>query len=342
MNLTEPQAGSDVGALRTTATPAGDGGWRIKGTKIFITFGEHDLTDNIIHLVLARTPGAPTGTKGISLFLVPKVLSDGTRNDLRCASIEHKLGIHASPTCVMIYGDHDECQGWLIGEEGAGMRAMFTMMNNARINVGLQGVSVAERATQAAFAYARERVQSARVSSGSPTPVTIIEHPHVRRMRAQTEAIRALLYASAAEMDRTRLGITGIQAADLVGRKLTGNNGAAMKALVADVQTEAQDLGLIRLASKVADLAQWLLAAPIYDRLAASAPFLTMTSVMVCAWLMERQNRAAAQSASDNGRTPFLRSKLATTQWYLAHIVPEALGLNAQVRAGATCLYEFE
>ncbi|PZO89182.1 MAG: acyl-CoA dehydrogenase, partial [Sphingomonas sanxanigenens] len=160
MNLTEPQAGSDVGALRTQATPAGDGSWRIVGTKIFITFGEHDLTDNIVHLVLARTPGSPEGTRGISLFLVPKIRLDGTPNDVRCASIEHKLGIHASPTCVMSYGDNGDCHGWLIGPENAGMRAMFTMMNNARLNVGLQGVQIAERATQHAVAYARERAQS--------------------------------------------------------------------------------------------------------------------------------------------------------------------------------------
>ena len=403
MNLTEPQAGSDVGALRTAATPAGDGGWRIKGTKIFITFGEHDLADNIIHLVLARTPGAPAGTKGISLFLVPKFLADGSRNDLRCSSIEHKLGIHASPTCVMSFGDNDKCQGWLIGAEGAGMRAMFTMMNNARINVGLQGVSVAERATQAAFAYARERVQSPRAGSGSSMPVAIIEHPDVRRMlmrmQAQTQAIRALLYASAAEVDRARLGTAGaqtrldiltplakshgtdvgcevaslgvqihggmgfieetgaaqyyrdiriapiyegtngIQAADLVSRKLTADKAVALKALIGDVLAEAQTPGLIGLANDISVSADWLLEARTDDRLAASSPFLTMTSVMVCGWLMERQNRAA-QVAAIREANPFLRSKLATTNWYLAHIVSEAMGLSAQVRQGARYLYD--
>ena len=165
MNLTEPQAGSDVGALKTKAEPNGDGSWRITGTKIYITYGEHDLADNIIHLVLARTPGAPAGTRGISLFLVPKFLPDGRRNDLRCVSIEHKLGIHASPTCVMSYGDEGGAIGWLIGAEHAGMRAMFTMMNNARLNVGLQGVGIAERATQRAVDYALGRVQSARVAA---------------------------------------------------------------------------------------------------------------------------------------------------------------------------------
>jgi len=197
MNLTEPQAGSDVGALRTTATPAEDGSWRIKGQKIYITFGEHDLTDNIVHLVLARTSDAPAGTKGISLFLVPKfrLNEDGTPgafNDVRCVSIEHKLGINASPTCTLSFGDHDDCHGWLVGEEMGGMRGMFTMMNNARLNVGLQGVQIAERATQQALGYARDRVQL-----GKP----IIEHPDVRRMllrmRALTQGARALVYYAA-------------------------------------------------------------------------------------------------------------------------------------------------
>jgi alkylation response protein AidB-like acyl-CoA dehydrogenase len=208
MNLTEPQAGSDVGALRTQATPAPDGSWRIKGSKIFITWGEHELAENIVHLVLARTPGAPDGTRGISLFLVPKFLPDargglGRRNDLRCVSIEHKLGIHASPTCSMSFGEEGECVGWLIGAENAGMRAMFTMMNAARINVGLEGVAISERAYQGAVAYARERVQSAPI--GGKAPVRIIEHPDVRRMlmtlRSTTQAIRAIAYFNASAVD---------------------------------------------------------------------------------------------------------------------------------------------
>ena len=217
MNLTEPQAGSDVGALKTKAEPVGDGSWRVSGQKIFITFGDHDLADNIVHLVLARTPGAPPGTKGISLFLVPKVLPDGRPNDLRCVSIEHKLGIHASPTCVMAFGDDGDCRGWLIGDEMAGMRAMFTMMNNARLNVGLQGVSIGERATQAAVAYARQRVQGVREGR----PAAIADHPDVRRMllrmTALTQAARALCYYAAGQTDRGTLGDKAAQArADLL------------------------------------------------------------------------------------------------------------------------------
>jgi len=206
MNLTEPQAGSDVGALRSTATPIESGPhagkYLIQGQKIFITWGEHELAENIVHLVLARTPGAPEGSRGISLFVVPKYLvnadgSLGPRNDLRSVSLEHKLGIHASPTSVMSYGDMGECVGELIGAENRGLAAMFTMMNNARINVGNQGVQIAERATQQAVAYAAERIQSSRAGSPDRTPVAIIEHPDVRRMilrmKALTEGARALL-----------------------------------------------------------------------------------------------------------------------------------------------------
>jgi alkylation response protein AidB-like acyl-CoA dehydrogenase len=219
MNLTEPQAGSDVGALRTMATPISAGPhaglWSIKGTKIFITWGEHDLAGNIVHLVLARTPGAPAGSRGISLFLVPKFLpgADGTpgaRNDLRAVSIEHKLGIHASPTCVMSYGDNDACVGELLGAEHDGLRCMFTMMNAARISVGSQGVQVAEAALQQASAYARERIQSPRAGSAEKSPVAIIEHPDVRRMilrmTALTQAGRALLYYTTGQIDRAALG----------------------------------------------------------------------------------------------------------------------------------------
>ncbi len=206
MCLTEPQAGSDVGALRTRAERDGEI-YRIRGQKIFITFGEHDMAENIVHLVLARLPGAPEGTKGISLFLVPKFLPDGNgrpgrRNDMRCIKLEEKLGIHASPTCVMAYGEEEGAVGWLVGEENAGMRCMFTMMNNARISVGIEGLGIAERAFRRALAYARERIQGRR--DGRPVP--IVAHPDVRRMlltmRAYTMAMRALCHLATAEVDR--------------------------------------------------------------------------------------------------------------------------------------------
>lgn len=199
MNLTEPGAGSDVGALKTKAIDQGDGTYRISGQKIFITFGEHDFTDNIIHLVLARLPDAPEGVRGISLFLVPKFLvnddgSLGERNDVRCVSIEHKLGIHASPTCVMAYGDNEGALGYLVGEKNKGLMAMFVMMNMARLTVGMEGVALTERSYQAALDYARERVQGADVETGKP--VAIIEHADVRRqllsMKSNVEAMRAL------------------------------------------------------------------------------------------------------------------------------------------------------
>jgi 3-(methylsulfanyl)propanoyl-CoA dehydrogenase len=199
MQLTEPQAGSDVGALRTKAERSTDGSYRITGSKIFITYGEHDLTDNIIHFVLARLPDAPPGTKGISLFLIPKFMPDGSRNDVRAHSLEHKLGIHASPTCTMVYGDNGGAIGFLIGEEHKGMACMFTMMNRARLAVGLQGVAIAERATQQAMHYARERKQGA----GG----TIIHYPDVKRMlltmRGLTGAARAICYATGVAIDRS-------------------------------------------------------------------------------------------------------------------------------------------
>lgn len=209
MNLTEPQAGSDLAMVRTRAVPEGDGTYKIFGTKIFITYGEHDMAENIVHLVLARTPDAPEGVKGISLFVVPKFLvnadgSLGARNDVHCVSIEHKLGIKASPTAVLQFGDHGGAIGTLVGEENRGLEYMFIMMNAARFAVGMQGISVAERAYQKAVAYAKDRVQS-RDLAGSPGPVTIIHQPDVRRMlmsmRAQIEASRALAYVTASASD---------------------------------------------------------------------------------------------------------------------------------------------
>jgi 3-(methylsulfanyl)propanoyl-CoA dehydrogenase len=250
MQLTEPQAGSDVGALRTRAERAGDGSYRITGQKIFITYGEHDLTDNIIHLVLARLPGAPEGTRGISLFLVPKFLlnpdgSLGARNNVRAHSIEHKLGIHASPTCTMVYGDNGGATGFLIGEENRGMACMFTMMNQARLSVALQGVAIAERATQQALAYARERKQgrSGGTQSGSSP---IIAHPDVKRMlltmRALTRAARAICYATAVALDRAQRG------PDDAARKAAHERASLLtpvaKAFSTDIGNEVASLGV--------------------------------------------------------------------------------------------------
>ncbi|KAB2868864.1 MAG: acyl-CoA dehydrogenase, partial [Burkholderiaceae bacterium] len=205
MNLTEPQAGSDLSLVRTRAEPQPDGSFKIFGTKIFITYGEHDMADNIVHLVLARVAGAPEGVKGISLFVCPKVLADGTHNDVHCVSIEHKLGIKASPTAVLQYGDKGGAVGYLIGQENRGLEYMFVMMNAARFAVGVQGIAVAERAYQKAVAYARERVQSRPVDGSLPRAATIIHHPDVRRMlmtmRAYTEACRAMALVGAAAYD---------------------------------------------------------------------------------------------------------------------------------------------
>jgi acyl-CoA dehydrogenase len=210
MQLTEPQAGSDVGALRTRAERAPDGTYRIKGSKIFITYGDHDMTDNIVHFVLARLPDAPAGTKGISLFLIPKFLvnedgSLGARNDIYPTGVEHKLGIHASPTCTMTMGDHGGAIGYLVGEEHAGMRCMFTMMNQARLGVGLEGVGIADRAFQQALSYAQERKQGRAVASKSGGSDAIISHPDVKRMllqmRALTAASRSICYATAVALD---------------------------------------------------------------------------------------------------------------------------------------------
>ena len=405
MNLTEPQAGSDVGALRTTATPRGDGTWAIKGTKIYITWGEHDLAGNIIHLVLARTPGAPAGSRGISLFVVPKYLvkpdgSLGPRNDLRCVSIEHKLGIMASPTCVMSFGDNDECIGELVGHENEGLKAMFTMMNSARINVGNQGVQIAERALQQARHYARERVQSARAGGPSREPVAIIEHPDVRRMilrmRALTEGSRALLYYTAGQVDRGALGDTaaqlradclvpmlkawgtdigcevaslgvqihggmgfveetgaaqhyrdariapiyegtnGIQAADLVTRKLGYEQGGVLMTLFAEIAKDCGDAAeLAALASDCTAVAGWMVnEASLDDRLAGSVPFCTMSAVAVAGWQLQRQARALA---ADN--TPQAKAKAVVAQYFAQHIASEARGLKAQATSGAGLLY---
>ena len=405
MNLTEPQAGSDVGALKTKAEPVDDDNWSIKGTKIFISFGDHDMADNIVHLVLARTPSAPAGTKGLSLFLVPKYRLDengnpGAFNDVRVVSIEHKMGLHASPTCVLSFGDHGDCIGELIGAEGGGIAAMFTMMNNARLNVGLQGVQVAEAATQRAVAYARDRVQSARAGSSSREPVAIIEHPDVRRMlmrmKAQTQAARALVYYAAGQVDRANLGdqearwrvdlvtplakahgtdigcevsslgiqvhggmgyieetgaaqhfrdaritpiyegTNGIQAADLVGRKLGLDNGGVFERFFGQVAADAQHPALVDVVGRVQRIGREMMCKDADDRLAASYPFLTMAAIATCGWLMEKELAALDGFGGD---PQFVAAKRAAARFYLDQIVPEALGLEAAATASADVLY---
>ncbi len=409
MNLTEPQAGTDVGALRTTATPISEGEhagkYRIKGTKIFITWGEHELAENIVHLVLARTPGAPAGSRGISLFIVPRyhVGSDGSPgalNDLRAVSLEHKLGIHASPTCVMSYGDNDQCIGELIGGENQGLKCMFTMMNSARINVGAQGVMVAEAAWQKASAYARDRVQTARASSADKTPVAIVEHPDVRRMllrmRALTEGARALLYYTCGQVDRATLGdevagaraellvplikswgtdigcevaslgvqihggmgfieetgaaqhyrdaritpiyegTNGVQAADLVTRKLGMENGAVLASLMAEIARDAGDASaLAALANDCAGIGEWMIRqASLDDRLAGSVPFQTMCAVAVAGWQLLRQARSAGAQGG-----PLAETKPVVARYFLEQLVPEAAGLKASATGGAGLFY---
>jgi acyl-CoA dehydrogenase len=251
MQLTEPQAGSDVGALRTRAGRASDGTYRIKGQKIFITYGEHDLTDNIIHFVLARLPDAPPGTRGISLFLVPKFLpnadgSPGKRNDVRAHSVEHKLGIHGSPTCTMILGDEGGAVGFLIGEENAGMACMFTMMNRARLAIGTQGVGVAEAATQQALAYARERKQGRTPGMKATESAPLIAYPDVKRMlltmRALTAAARSICYATAMALDRSE------RSTDATARKAADDRLALLtpvaKAFSTDIANEVTSLGV--------------------------------------------------------------------------------------------------
>ena len=414
MNLTEPGAGSDVGALRTMAEPANGGLWRIKGQKIYITFGEHDLTDNIVHLVLARTPDAPAGTRGISLFLVPKYRLDEAGqptidNGVRCRSIEHKLGLHNSPTCVMAYGeDGVDSLGELIGEVNGGMRAMFVMMNNARLMVGNQGIQISERATQQAVGYARDRVQSARASAPGAGPVAIIEHPDVRRMllrmKALTQGARALVYYACGQVDRGTLGdsaaamraevltplakswatdagcevasigiqvhggmgfveetgaaqhyrdariapiyegTNGIQAADLVGRKLGIGNGEPLDALIADIAAGAHnEAALERLASDCAEVTTWMRSADVDDRLAGSADFLAMLSVATAGWLMAEQLKVAqGMRARGEGDPVFLDGKIAAARFFLDRIVPEASGRKAGAMAGAGGLYAID
>jgi alkylation response protein AidB-like acyl-CoA dehydrogenase len=410
MNLTEPQAGSDVGALRTRAVPSpdGDGTWRISGQKIFITYGDHDMTDNIVHLVLARVPDAPPGTKGISCFIVPKRLvnddgSLGELNGVRCIGIEHKMGIHASPTCTL---EFDDAVGYLIGEPNAGMRLMFTMMNIARLSVGLSGLAIGERSYQQALDYAIERRQGRAVGAPAGESSPIIEHADVRRMlltmRSLVEAMRGLVYANAEAVDLARHsddeaareraqelvelltpvtkawctdmgtevaslavqvhggmgyieetgiaqryrdiriaaiyeGTNGIQAMDLVGRKLPMRAGG----VVDDFLKQLEDLD-----SRVGDewpeavaalreATTWILthgATEPNDALAAATPYLRMFGIVVGGWVMARQAIAAQRLGNDE--------KLATARFYLQEIVPQACGLLPAVTAGHEVLFD--
>jgi alkylation response protein AidB-like acyl-CoA dehydrogenase len=428
MNLTEPQAGSDVGALRTRAVREGDH-YRITGQKIFITYGEHDMADNIVHLVLARLPDAPPGTQGISLFLVPKFLinpdgSLGQRNDVRCVSLEHKLGIHASPTCVLAYGDNGGAIGYLVGEENRGMACMFTMMNNARLNVGLQGVAIAERAYQQARDYARQRVQGRPVTAKTASTYPIIHHPDVRRMllsmRADTEAMRALAYYTAAAIDRARHhpeaerraaaqqrvdllipvvkawctdrgveiastgvqihggmgfieetgaaqhlrdaritpiyeGTNGIQANDLIGRKLLRDRGRAAEALIAEMRSLDRDLATrpgddmavirARLGAGIDALAAatgWMVengAADAARALVGAVPYLNLMGAVTGGWLMAQAALAAERRlAAREGDARFHEAKLMTARFFAEHRLAQAPALLPAVTGGATVM----
>ena len=426
MNLTEPHAGSDVGALTTKAVPQEDGTWLVSGTKIFITYGEHELSENIIHLVLARTPDAPPGTKGISLFIVPKFLvnedgSLGERNDLRVVSSEHKIGIHASPTCVMSYGDESGAVGWMVGEENTGMGAMFTMMNNARLSVGLQGLSLTDRSYQQARQYSLDRKQGkaigAQLEAGDSSPIA--DHADVRRMlmtmRANAEAMRCVMYANAAAIDfanssddetereywdaitalltpiskgwgtdvgveMTSLGVqthggmgyveetgaaqhwrdvriapiyegtNGIQAADLVFRKLPLGGGQVLEKFISEIGHLAEQLleddrlcamgqALLDGKEQFREAAVWLggrLAGQPNDAAAGSVPFMRVAGVVVGAYYLARSAQVARQLLdSGEGDSDFLNDKITVASFYAEQILPTVAGLVPTITQGA-------
>jgi alkylation response protein AidB-like acyl-CoA dehydrogenase len=416
MNLTEPGAGSDVGALRTRAERRDDGTYRLFGSKIFITYGEHDLTNNIAHLVLARLPDAPAGTRGISLFLVPKYLvnpdgSLGARNDVVCAGLEHKLGIHGSPTCTMVYGEREGAVGWLIGEENRGLAAMFTMMNNARLAVGIQGVGIAEAATQTALLYARDRRQGRAPGATGQGMSPIIEHPDVTRMlltgRALTVASRALCVLTAEAIDLSHAlkgddaarwaeraalltplakafstdcgfdvaslgvqvhggmgyieetgaaqylrdaritqiyeGTNGIQAIDLVSRKLPQSGGATLAALLDEARAIARDVAVepdLSIAGRRIDgatedaarAAAWFaaLGRDPGDAQAVAVPFLRLLSLALAgAHVMKGALAARHHRDPDAGR------HLAIARFLAEHLLDETASLAVRVTEGA-------
>ncbi len=425
MNLTEPQAGSDLAAIRTRAEPDPDGSWRVRGQKIFITYGEHDLTDNIVHLVLARTPDAPPGVKGLSLFLVPKFLIDsnggrGDRNDVSCVSIEHKLGIHGSPTAVLAFGDEIGAKGWLVGDLHRGVEIMFLMMNSARFAIGLEGLGLSERAYQRAVDYAKNRIQGTETGSSSPDKVAIIRHPDVRRMlmsmRSRIEAMRALSVAVAASMDLAQRGVaaetraahqafvdlmipvvkawntensidiaslgiqvhggvgfveetgaaqhfrdarittiyegtTGIQAADLVGRKVARDGGRAIGAVLESIGEVAAALAAtdsgdaVRLATAlnegrraVEDAVAFIL--DHFQReparvLAGAVPFLELFGIVCGGWQMGRAALACLRHRDAGTAEAFHTAKLKTARFYAEHYLSRAESLATIVRHGA-------
>ncbi len=432
MNLTESHAGSDVGALRSKAEPAEDGSWRISGQKIFITYGDHEMTDNIIHLVLARTPNSPPGTRGISLFIVPKFLvnedgSLGERNDLQCVSLEEKIGIHASPTAVMSYGDNGNCVGYLIGGENKGMACMFTMMNNARLGVGTQGLAVAERAYQQAVEYALDRKQGSAPGMAKGESASISKHADVRRMlmtmKSQIEAMRCLIYLNGACLDKghnhpdetvakesmdmaelltplskawsTDLGVelastavqihggmgfieetgvgqyyrdsrilpiyegtNGIQALDLIGRKLGLSGGAPVKTLLADMDALAHDMGgadeqlnsisrhLGVAVTALREATDWMYTNAPNDPNAAPAgatPYLRMFATTVGGYLLAKSAvKAKELLAAGDTDTIFLNSKVVTAQFFAAQILPQVAALLGPVTEGPELLFAID
>ena len=421
MNLTEPQAGSDLALLKSRAERAGDGTYRVFGQKIFITYGEHEMAENIVHLVLARLPDAPAGTRGISLFLVPKRLpgedgAPGARNDLVCAGIEEKLGIHGSPTCTMAFGEKNGAVGWLVGEEHRGLACMFTMMNNARLAVGLQGVAAAERATQHALAYAHERRQGRSGESAGAAP--IVAHPDVRRMlltmRAMTAAARGICYRAAVELDRARYtadpveaktaqeragllipiakafgtdigcevaslgvqvfggmgyveetgaaqflrdaritpiyeGANGIQAIDLVTRKLPQSGGETARGVIAGLRASASRAAEMHLHSlghaarrldgavdALETATAWLAAperAPA-EALAGATPYLRLFGLTIgAACLVDEALAAAGTNDAD-----LARSRAALARFFAENLLPAVAGLEASIVEGAASL----
>jgi 3-(methylthio)propanoyl-CoA dehydrogenase len=425
MNLTEPQAGSDLAQVRTKAVPDGDH-HLITGEKIFITFGEHDMAENIVHLVLARLPDAPEGVKGISLFIVPKVLVNdtgalGERNDLVCAGIEHKLGINGNPTCTMKFGEKGKgAVGYLVGEANRGLEYMFIMMNAARFSVGVQGYAVADRAYQHSLEYAKERVQMADAATRSKTPVRIIEHPDVRRMlmwqKANLEAMRALSYVTSASLDFANKhpdekvrkehkafielmipivkgwctetgvdlcsvalqifggmgyveetgiaqqyrdvrittiyeGTTGIQALDLVGRKLIRDMGATATTVIKQMEKFAKEAAahdnadvkaigeaLLKSIASLAEVSQWIgmnAMGDLHKAFACSVPYLKLWGVVAGGWQMARAAKIAAEKIAAGDKDPFYPAKITTAKFYASHVLTQGAWYKRQIIDGS-------